>query len=202
MMNVRQLEKILSVYGADMDRWPREQAADARALLAESQEARNLYKQAESLDRALDSFAPPPLPAGLAVRAANESLLRARSAKKKKTGFALPKFRLGGSWMPAGAALAAVTAAVVLMIALPHRQAAQPQEGTDVASFIQTMDQQASAEARDIKDTDDVLAMLDSTVSAPPAPPANPDGGVTSDQMMNTLFGSDPQDDDSWLQKL
>jgi hypothetical protein len=201
MMNVKQLEQILTVYGADMARWPEESRGAARALLAESQDARNLYKQAEALDLALDAFTPPPLPAGLAVRAANESLLRARSVKKK-SGFSLPKFSFGtgGFWMPAGG-LVAVTAAVVLMFMSPHN-VVRTGDVPEVSSFIQTMDQQASADERELQETDAVIAMLDDAAQTPPEQ-ANPDGGVTSDDMMKTLFDdNNGQEDDSWLQKL
>ncbi|HTK86010.1 MAG TPA: hypothetical protein VL625_13080 [Patescibacteria group bacterium] len=203
MMDVKQLEKIMSVYGADMARWPEEMRGPARALLADSQAARNLYKQAEALDHALDAFTPPPLPAGLAVRAANESLMRARTMKKKP-GFALPKFSFGakGFWMPAGG-LVAVTAAIVLIFATSHQPKTVPtQDVAEVDSLVQTVDQQANAEERDIKDMDDMIAMLDSTQPSPPQQ-ANPDGGATSDEMMKTLFDdNNGQDDDSWLQKL
>jgi hypothetical protein len=203
MMNTTQLEKILSIYGADISRWPEDVRGPARALLAESQDARNIYKQAEALNKALDAFTPPPLPAGLAVRAANESLMRARTMKKKP-GFSLPKFSFGakGFWMPAGG-LVAVTAAVVLLIMTPHQpKTVQTQDVAEVDSLAQTVEQQASADERDIKDMDDMIAMLDSTQPSP-QPQANPDGGATSDDMMKTLFDdNNGQDDDSWLQKL
>jgi hypothetical protein len=201
MMNVKQLEQILTVYGADMARWPEESRGAARALLAESQDARNLYKQAEALDLALDAFTPPPLPAGLAVRAANESLLRVRSMKKK-SGFSLPKFSFGirGFWMPAGG-LVAVTAAFVLML-IPTHNVVRTGDAPEVSSFIQTMDQQASADERELQETDAVIAMLDDAAQTPPEQ-AHPDGSATSDDMMKTLFDdNNGQDDDSWLQKL
>jgi len=57
------------------------------------------------------------------------------------------------------------------------------------------------AEERDIKDMDDMIAMLDSTQTPPQQ--ANPDGSATSDEMMKTLFDdNNGQDDDNWLQKL
>jgi hypothetical protein len=196
MMSMTKFEKLLSVYGADPARWPDADAPEARALLAKSQDARSRYKQAEALDRALDSFAPPPLPAGLSVRAANETLLRARPMKKKSR-FRLPDFSVGGSWLPAGAGMAAVTAAVALIVFLPHlRHAPQTQDVAEVGSFIQSLDQLASKTDKDIKDTDEVLAMLDA--ARPAKPQAMPDGnGVTSDELMKTLFDDDKTDDGS-----
>jgi hypothetical protein len=200
MMSMTKFEKLLSVYGADPARWPDADAPNARALLAESQDARSRCKRAEALDRALDSFAPPPLPAGLSVRAANESLLRARPVKKAR--FRLPEFSPegiwgGGSWLPAGAGLAAVAAAVALIVFLPHqRTVPQPQDVAEVGSFIQSLDQLASKTDTDIKDTDEVLAMLDA--AQPAAPQVAPDGnGVTSDELMKTLFDDDKSDDNS-----
>ena len=197
MMSMTKFEKLLSVYGADPARWPEADTPEARALLAESQDARNHYKQAEALDRALNSFVPPPLPAGLAVRAANETLLRARPVKKAR--FRLPEFSFGGSWLPAGAGMAAVTAAVALIVLLPHqRHVSQTQDVAEVGSFIQSLDQFASKTDNDVKDTDEALAMLDA--AQPANPQALPDGnGVTSDELMKTLFDDDKPDDDSNL---
>jgi hypothetical protein len=197
MMSMTKFEKLLSVYGADPARWPEADAPGARALLAESQDARSRYKQAEALDRALDSFTPPPLPASLAVRAANETLLRARPVKK--TRFRLPEFSFGGSWLPVGAGMVAAAAAVALIVFLPHqRPVPQTQDVADVGSFIQSLDQLASKTDKDIKDTDEVLAMLDA--AQPAKPQAVPDGnGVTSDELMKTLFDDDKSDDNSNL---
>lgn len=198
MMSMTKFEKLLSVYGADPARWPEADTPEARALLAESQDARSRYKQAEALDRALNSFVPPPLPAGLAVRAATETLLRARPMKKSRLH--LPEFSFGGSWLPAGAGLVAVTAAVALIVMLPHQQrpVQQTQDVAEVGSFIQSLDQLASKTDKDINDTDEVLAMLDA--AQPAQSQAVPDGnGVTSDELMKTLFDDDKPDDNSNL---
>jgi hypothetical protein len=223
MMTILQFQKLLSVYGADMARWPQPDIAPARALLAESLDARNLYKEAEALDHALDAFAPPPLPAGLAVRAANESLMRARSAKKK-SGFRWPTFSFGGSWLPAGG-LVAVAAAIVLMVFLAHQQPSQTQGSQDVAdasAVIESLDQMADADEKDEQETEQVIAMLQTSWTAPSTPPptqtqtqnppqtqnpvpapATGNGGVTSDELMNTLFDNDDSnDDEKFLQSL
>jgi hypothetical protein len=127
---------------------------------------------------------------------ANESLLRARPVKKAR--FRLPEFSFGGSWLPAGG-LVAITAAVALIVYLPHqRHVPQTQEVAEVGSFIQTLDQFASKTDNDIKDTDEVLAMLDA--AQPAQPQTLPDGnGVTSDELMKTLFDDDKPDDNSNL---
>ncbi len=197
MMSMTKFEKLLSVYGSDLGRWPQTDTSEARALLAESQDARSRYKQAEALDRALNTFVPPPLPSGLSVRAANEALLKARTVKKSR--FRLPEFSFGGSWLPAGG-LVAVTAAVALIVILPHqlRHVQQTQDVAEVGTFIQSLDQLASNTDKDVKDTDEMLAMLDE--AQPAQPQAAPDGnGVTSDELMKTLFDDDKSDDDSSL---
>jgi hypothetical protein len=176
MMNEKKLKERLNVYGADLMRWPEDEVPQVRALLADSPTARDIYRQADNLDRALDNFAPPPVPAGLAVRAANEALLRARAPQKTSAGFRFPPlFRP----MPAmGAGVFAL--ASFLLLALP-----QARDPVDVGQFIQSMDKLASRTDQDIKEADEVIGLLAS---------ANDQSGVTSDELMNTLFGDDSQD--------
>lgn len=55
-LSLQRFERLLEAYGAEPTRWPETERADAAALLAGSLPARRAWKDAQLLDRALDSF--------------------------------------------------------------------------------------------------------------------------------------------------
>lgn len=70
-MTPKRFRKILNAYGADPARWPADEAAAIRDLLARSQEARRMAAQAGSVDRFLDQWETPTTglnPADIAAR--------------------------------------------------------------------------------------------------------------------------------------
>jgi hypothetical protein len=54
MMTLARLRTLLSAYGADPVRWPEDERDAARALIAESADARAAYRQARDFDALLD----------------------------------------------------------------------------------------------------------------------------------------------------
>jgi hypothetical protein len=186
-MNEKKFEKLLRLRGADFSRWPDNDATAARRLLESSAGAREQYKQAAAVERALNSFQAPDVPAGLAVRAANEALLRARGAQPMRQQ--KPPRRWKGLIVPWYVGMAPAGVAVFAMLAifvLPTLRG----PGDDVSRFMAGMDTFASRSDQELKDADDVLGMLQVADSGGQTP-ADQNGGVTSEDLMNTLFGDD-----------
>lgn len=67
-MDLQRLSELLDAYGASRERWPAAEREAALSLLASSDAARALHRQAQMLDAELDALAVPP--PGAALRAA------------------------------------------------------------------------------------------------------------------------------------
>lgn len=68
-MNLADFDTLLDRYGAAMDRWPTDMAAQANQLLATSSDARRLLAHASALDELLDDTLPAATLTTAAVRA-------------------------------------------------------------------------------------------------------------------------------------
>ncbi len=68
-ITLTKFRRMLAIHGADLSRWDGFSEQDIRSFMEISAEARSLFSQAQALDRALDSFAPPPVPGMMADRA-------------------------------------------------------------------------------------------------------------------------------------
>jgi uncharacterized membrane protein YhiD involved in acid resistance len=55
-MNIKQFEKMLDAQGSDISKWNDNDREEAKELIASSNEAATLHKEAESMDKALNSF--------------------------------------------------------------------------------------------------------------------------------------------------
>lgn len=180
---------LLAVYGADLSRWSETDAAAARELLAELSAARAVYREAELIDRALDRVEEMSVPAGLATRAANEALLRAGRKQTRAVALPVPKTSRARQTAPMWASALAVLLIVVFSWPAGRGPA-------DVTKFMHTMDRMTNRTNQELRDADDVLGMLsvaDSTESQPEH--ADEDGGITSEDLINTLFDNDAAED-------
>lgn len=132
-MKITQFKKMLSVHGSDLSRWEGASESDVRALMATSEDAQALYKDAMQLDAALATFEPAAPDAAILNNvlrrigaegeqpAASVHSFAEKKAQKAKTAFIPRPVYWGGA--------AAIAAALVLFVSslsgpLPERAVA------------------------------------------------------------------------------
>jgi hypothetical protein len=96
-LSVTEFEDLLDFHGSKFDRWPDPERSQAEALIAQSLDARRLYRQAQRLDAALDDVAPTLAAVDLSRLASQirQQVLHTQQLKPERR-FA---FRLS-SWLP------------------------------------------------------------------------------------------------------
>lgn len=197
-MNITQFKKMLAMHGADFGRWDAD--ADAgRAFMKTSKEAQALYKEAETLDRALNSFA-----AGAADPALLDKVMNRIDGSRPDvtaTVHRLEPRRKAQPFVPVfwGGA-AALAASVVLFVAFsgdpvpvtPERgavvasAAGAAEEPVEVDTLLAEIDKLAEEEIA----AQEIIAMLD-TAQASSAPPAAPLSDDEVEAFLNQLFPLD-----------
>ncbi|UCH73811.1 MAG: hypothetical protein JSU82_16040 [Rhodospirillales bacterium] len=112
-MDEARLAVILEAYGADSRRWPEDERAAARALLAGSAEARALRDAAEALDTLLDVPAPPaPSPELMAA-------ILAAAERPSWRQWLVDLWPIGPIWQPASAFAAAIVLGIAIGVGAP-----------------------------------------------------------------------------------
>lgn len=81
MMKINEFETMLAVTGADINKWPQAKKSEAEKLLNDSEEARNILKEAAWLENTLDEFSVTPHSADLKERIMEETWLADTLAK-------------------------------------------------------------------------------------------------------------------------
>lgn len=89
MTTLDRLTEILDAYGADPNRWPAAERADALALVAVSPDARDLVAAAARLDAVLDALPPAQAPSA-ALRARIVAAAPARSRPRRVAAVLAP----------------------------------------------------------------------------------------------------------------
>jgi nucleoid-associated protein YgaU len=96
-MTLKRLEQILAAYGAAPRRWPGAEREAALALLADSDKAQRLAKEARAIDRLLDAVPAPEatldaasLAARVTAQAQEVTRLSAPAASRARFPFVLP----------------------------------------------------------------------------------------------------------------
>ena len=95
-MTLKRFERLLSAYGADIERWPVAERAAARALLAGSAEAASAQRVAAWLDKALHQSTP--VVSGDSVARVLAAVDRRASQSRAAAGATL--HRRAGRWAP------------------------------------------------------------------------------------------------------
>lgn len=111
-LSLQRFSELVEAYGGDASRWPGRERAAARALLADSAEARALIEREIVVERGLQLPEPPPPPAALRAR-----ILQAAPSRPaaKSRGFWRDLLDEFGGWRPV---LVPAAAALVLGLGL------------------------------------------------------------------------------------
>jgi len=130
-MDLQELDRLVSSYGANEQRWPAEARDEMRALLARSTEARAIVEREADLDGLIESVAAP----------APSDMLRARVLKGAKESRTSRTERLdhwaAGLWPPGRAwgPIAALAAAAMLGIVVGTLAPAAETEADNVSHY-------------------------------------------------------------------
>lgn len=147
-MTVTQFRHFLARHGADLSRWEGADLDAARALIESSEEARGLYREAQALDGALDSFDPGPVDPALLERVmARIDGPQGGAVPQGATVHQLPLAKRhgfgGGGLSVRAAALAACAAAVVLSFSLLSPRHGGVPQAADVDGLLSEFEQMA-----------------------------------------------------------
>lgn len=114
-MNLEEFTRIIDVYGAEAERWPKRLRADCEAFVANSVEARALINQQWLVDELLEQFETPDF-AGLETRVLNQALPeRNRSLFDPVIEWLVPRAGVTQTyWRPAFAACLPLVFGIVL----------------------------------------------------------------------------------------
>lgn len=160
-MKITQFKKMLSVHGANLTRWEGGDPADAETFIDSSEQAQALYKEAQALDRALDSFrAEAPDPAildqvmerlGITPAEKETATVHKFESRARKPFITRPVFWGGVS---------AIAAAVLLFVSSLSGPAVPP-GAPGVAVIAQENTVPVTVPVHPVPDVDIVLAELD-----------------------------------------
>ncbi len=137
-LNIEAFAQLADAYGGDLQRWPEHQQAEARALLARSDAAQALLREAAGLDAALGGPSPAPSLQALRARILN-SVPRQPSAARPAVAPSRPWWQalwleLGGvRWV--GPALAAALTLGLGLDQMVATESVGPQGDTDLISL-------------------------------------------------------------------
>lgn len=110
-MTLSEFQRLLNIWGSNLQRWPEGERERAAALLRESAAARELSAEEQQLDRALDAQ-PLPLQEESSARAVRQMLRSKLDRFPKQVGFWGATFSIG--WARAGAFAVVAVLAIAL----------------------------------------------------------------------------------------
>lgn len=197
-MDLKTFKRKLGAYGADFARWDGVNEEEARAFMAQSDEARSLHRQAEKLDRALDSFSV--TPPRHAIMGGVQSRIGAVGGDKGKI-MPFPLRIETPPWKVAvGMGMAAAAAMVLLVFAtLRDESSVLPRGGSSVSvvaeaniagqAQIDSFIAEISSFVEEDEEAEKIFAMLD---------PAAAGGGEQEvEKFLDDLYANREQDTDN-----
>lgn len=209
-MKITQFKNSLATHGADLGRWEAD-PAEVRAFMNSSAEAQALYKEAERLDRALNSFTVDAIDPALLDRvmhriggkpeAAPAATVHRFEPRKK---FVMPPPVFWGGAAACAAAIALFVSSLgVPDVPVPEQQATVVAEAAK-APAAEGMDVLLAELAEEEIVAQEIIALLDSAEAAVPEEqaPGAPATEAEVDAFLDELFAREGEEDPALQQEM